>query len=60
MFKYLKSRFTMKRIEPIFWDRVAQKLVFLWIDDYGQEWMAINKFGMRAKYKELEKTLSSN
>jgi hypothetical protein len=43
------SRFTMKYERVLFWDKVSGNCVNLYVDKFGVEWMATNKFGYRVK-----------
>jgi hypothetical protein len=38
--KNIISFFTMKRVSCLFIDKVSGDEVFLYVDKYGQEWMA--------------------
>ena len=43
------SRFTMKYERSLFWDKVNGKAVNLYVDKFGDEWIAQSKFGFRIK-----------
>lgn len=43
------SRLTMKYERVLFWDKVSGNCVNLYVDKFGVEWMAMNKFGYRVK-----------
>lgn len=48
--KWVRSWLTMKRKHCMFVDVVSGEEVFLYIDCYGQRWMAdFNRFGFRIK-----------
>lgn len=58
MIRNIKSRWTMKKIPKSFTDKVTGETVQYWIDCYGDEWMAVNKWGFRVKGRtEKEKQL---
>jgi hypothetical protein len=39
----------MKYERVLFWDKVSGNCVNLYVDKFGVEWMATNKFGYRVK-----------
>lgn len=43
------SRFTMKYERSLFSDNVNDRVVNLYVDKFGAEWMAHNKFGFRVR-----------
>ena len=47
--KAIKSRLTMKKIQHLFYDRVNGKGVYLYVDCFGEKYMAQLRFGMRLK-----------
>ena len=47
--KWLKSRLSMRLVETLFWDKVNGKAVHLYIDCFGEYYMAQSKFGFRVK-----------
>ena len=49
MIKYLKSVFSMKKTGRSFYDSVGGNVVNYWKDCFGDEYMAVNRFGMRVK-----------
>jgi hypothetical protein len=49
MIKYLKSRWSMKPTGQSFTDVVVGDSVRFWVDCYGDEWMAVDKWGFRVK-----------
>lgn len=50
MLKKIRSRLTMVIKDTLFYDHVEHRNVLLWEDCYGQEWMAISKYGFRIPY----------
>ncbi len=52
MFKWIKSRWTMKMKYSLFYDHIERKTVYLWEDCYGVEWMATEKYGFRVLYSK--------
>lgn len=52
MFKWIKSRLTMKPKYSLFYDHVERNTVYLWEDCYGVEWMATEKYGFRVLYNK--------
>ena len=49
IYRPIRSRFTMKKIESLFWDPIGGKAVFLYRDCYETEWMSASKLGHRVK-----------
>jgi hypothetical protein len=49
MIKVLKSRSTMQQTGEYFVDVVTGRIVFYWIDCYGDRWMVERKWGFRVK-----------
>lgn len=47
--KNLKSRMSMRPTGQSFMDVVTWDLVQYWEDCYGDEWMAVSKWGFRVK-----------
>jgi len=48
--KSIISRLTMVKTDKIgFYDIVAHRMVYYFMDCYGQEWIAHNKFSFRLK-----------
>lgn len=43
------SRITMRKVTSLFMDVVNGKVVNLYVDKYGIEWMAQSKFGFRCR-----------
>ena len=54
MIKSLKSRWSMKPTGEYFIDVVGGDIVRFWMDVYGDEWMAVNKWGFRVKCEKYE------
>lgn len=49
MIKNIKSRMSMVETGSSFTDVVTGDSVRFWMDCYGDEWMAVNKWGFRVK-----------
>jgi len=54
MIKAIRSFFTMQRKHCLFIDTVVGKEVFLYVDCYGQEWMASFIWTDRMKREKQE------
>lgn len=50
MIHSIRSRLSMRMVVPcLFVDKVSRKAVGLWVDRYGEWWMAASRWGMRVK-----------
>lgn len=49
MIRWIISRLSMKKGEPLFVDCVNGRTVYSWTDKFGQEYMAQDFFGTRCK-----------
>ena len=57
MIRWIKSRLSMKYHCVLFWDKINGKAVCLYVDYFGDEWMAQSKFGMRIKRERTKKAI---
>jgi hypothetical protein len=48
--KKIISRLTIRFVKHLFIDAIAKNDVNLYVDRYGQYWMANSKFSFRTKY----------
>lgn len=47
------SRLTMEPIQWAFWDPIGQEQVLRWVDDQGDHWLAVHRWGTRLPSRDI-------